>query len=93
MLQHEHASLAMFDHMVKVNHLEPVMKDHGLVLPEDLDFIKEQIAGPLDSNADEKVSSELGWFFSELCFLSQPNQEERQHVLRSLLLTFSVNCP
>ncbi|XP_008317584.1 deoxynucleoside triphosphate triphosphohydrolase SAMHD1 [Cynoglossus semilaevis] len=52
--KHEHASLAMFDHMVKVNHLEPVMKDHGLVLPEDLDFIKEQIAGPLDSNADEK---------------------------------------
>ncbi|XP_041713053.2 deoxynucleoside triphosphate triphosphohydrolase SAMHD1 [Coregonus clupeaformis] len=44
--KHEEASLAMFDHLVSVNALEQVMKDHGLVLPEDLVFIKEQIAGP-----------------------------------------------
>uniref|UniRef100_A0A674DGH0 SAM domain and HD domain 1 n=1 Tax=Salmo trutta TaxID=8032 RepID=A0A674DGH0_SALTR len=44
--KHEEASLAMFDHLVSVNALEPVMKDHGLVLPDDLVFIKEQIAGP-----------------------------------------------
>lgn len=41
----------MFDYLVNDNDLEPVMKEHGLVLPEDLDFIKEQIAGPLDTNA------------------------------------------
>uniref|UniRef100_A0A8C9SDK2 Deoxynucleoside triphosphate triphosphohydrolase SAMHD1 n=1 Tax=Scleropages formosus TaxID=113540 RepID=A0A8C9SDK2_SCLFO len=46
--KHEMASVQMFDHMVKVNSLEPVMKEHGLVLPTDLLFIKEQIAGPLD---------------------------------------------
>jgi hypothetical protein len=45
-LQHEKASIAMFDHLVSVNALKPVMMDHGLVLPDDLDFIKEQIAGP-----------------------------------------------
>lgn len=45
-LQHEEASLAMFDHLVRENALEPVMKEHGLVLPDDLVFIKEQIAGP-----------------------------------------------
>ncbi|KAK0136110.1 Deoxynucleoside triphosphate triphosphohydrolase SAMHD1 [Merluccius polli] len=47
--KHETASLAMFDYLVKDNALEPVMKEHGLVLPDDLIFIKEQIAGPLDS--------------------------------------------
>lgn len=41
----------MFDHLVKENKLEPVMKQHGLVLPEDLDFIKEQIAGPLSNGS------------------------------------------
>lgn len=38
----------MFDHLVKANNLEPVMEKCGLQLPEDLIFIKEQIAGPLD---------------------------------------------
>ncbi|KAM4610286.1 deoxynucleoside triphosphate triphosphohydrolase SAMHD1-like [Polymixia lowei] len=49
--KHETASLAMFDHLVSANGLEQVMKDYGLVFPEDLDFIKEQIGGPLDNNA------------------------------------------
>ncbi|CAF95112.1 unnamed protein product, partial [Tetraodon nigroviridis] len=49
--QHEHASLAMFDHLVQANGLEQVMEQHGLELPEDLDFIKEQIAGPLNNGA------------------------------------------
>ncbi|XP_034551820.1 deoxynucleoside triphosphate triphosphohydrolase SAMHD1 [Notolabrus celidotus] len=47
--KHETASLAMFDYLVEDNNLRPVMEQHGLVLPEDLDFIKEQIAGPLDN--------------------------------------------
>lgn len=41
----------MFDYLVEANGLRPVMEEHGLVLPEDLDFIKEQIAGPLDTIA------------------------------------------
>lgn len=49
--KHETASLSMFDYLVEVNRLSPVMEEHGLVLPEDLDFIKEQIAGPLDTTA------------------------------------------
>ncbi|XP_062314438.1 deoxynucleoside triphosphate triphosphohydrolase SAMHD1-like isoform X2 [Osmerus eperlanus] len=44
--KHEDASVAMFDHLVDKNELK--MEQHGLVLPEDLDFIKEQIAGPID---------------------------------------------
>uniref|UniRef100_A0A7N6AGW0 Deoxynucleoside triphosphate triphosphohydrolase SAMHD1 n=1 Tax=Anabas testudineus TaxID=64144 RepID=A0A7N6AGW0_ANATE len=39
--KHENASVLMFDYLVTDNNLEPVMKQHGLVLPEDLDFIKE----------------------------------------------------
>ena len=45
-LQHETASLAMFDYLVEDNDLKPVMEEYGLVLPEDLVFIKEQIGGP-----------------------------------------------
>lgn len=41
----------MFDHLVKVNHLEEVMVKYGLSLPNDLIFIKEQIAGPLPDSA------------------------------------------
>ena len=43
----------MFDYLVEHNNLNPVMEQHGLVLPEDLEFIKEQIAGPLDTNGTE----------------------------------------
>lgn len=47
--KHEMASVKMFDHLVRVNGLESVMQEHGLTLPDDLVFIKEQIAGPLES--------------------------------------------
>ncbi|XP_071398587.1 deoxynucleoside triphosphate triphosphohydrolase SAMHD1-like isoform X1 [Centroberyx affinis] len=57
--KHETASLAMFDYLVSNNGLEPVMKQHGLVLPEDLVFIKEQIDGPLDTKAS--LSQEAPW--------------------------------
>ncbi|KAL1021609.1 hypothetical protein UPYG_G00015510 [Umbra pygmaea] len=56
--KHEMGSLAMFDHLVRENSLEPVMKEHGLVLPDDLLFIKEQIAGPLDA---DHISQ--GWLY------------------------------
>ncbi|XP_046895380.1 deoxynucleoside triphosphate triphosphohydrolase SAMHD1-like isoform X2 [Hypomesus transpacificus] len=46
--KHEDASVAMFDHLVDQNELKNLMEQHGLVLPEDLDFIREQIAGPID---------------------------------------------
>ncbi|KAG7472413.1 hypothetical protein MATL_G00108560 [Megalops atlanticus] len=46
--KHEMASVQMFDHLIRVNNLEPVLQQHGLKLPDDLNFIKEQIAGPLD---------------------------------------------
>ncbi|XP_030279786.1 deoxynucleoside triphosphate triphosphohydrolase SAMHD1 [Sparus aurata] len=61
--KHEMASLAMFDYLVNDNDLKPVMEQHGLVLPEDLDFIKEQIAGPLDTNAteDQKQTGSSSW--------------------------------
>ncbi|XP_060931440.1 deoxynucleoside triphosphate triphosphohydrolase SAMHD1-like [Limanda limanda] len=49
--KHEQASLKMFDYLVEINNLKPVMEQHGLVLPEDLEFIKEQIAGPLGTKA------------------------------------------
>ncbi|TNN49463.1 Deoxynucleoside triphosphate triphosphohydrolase SAMHD1 [Liparis tanakae] len=46
--KHEKASLDMFDYLVSDNQLQPLMERSGLVLPEDLDFIKEQIGGPAD---------------------------------------------
>ncbi|XP_029108030.1 deoxynucleoside triphosphate triphosphohydrolase SAMHD1-like [Scleropages formosus] len=47
--KHEMASVEMFDHLIKANGLETVMEQHGLVLPQDLVFIKEQIGGDLDT--------------------------------------------
>lgn len=44
----------MFDHLVEENDLK--MEQHGLVLPEDLNFIKEQINGPTNSNTAKKVN-------------------------------------
>lgn len=43
----------MFDHLVKENDLQPVMKKYGLKLPEDLVFIREQIVGPSSSGAGD----------------------------------------
>ncbi|GCC30902.1 deoxynucleoside triphosphate triphosphohydrolase SAMHD1 [Chiloscyllium punctatum] len=43
---HEDASLSMFEHLIKSNGLETLLINHGLILPNDLVFIKEQIRGP-----------------------------------------------
>ncbi|KAM9121212.1 deoxynucleoside triphosphate triphosphohydrolase SAMHD1 isoform 4-T4 [Pangshura tecta] len=47
--KHETASVQMFEHLITSNGLEKVMEDYGFVLKEDMDFIKEQIGGPLDT--------------------------------------------
>lgn len=45
--------MKMFDHLVEDNKLMPVMERHGLKLPEDLVFIREQIVGPPKSDAGQ----------------------------------------
>jgi len=45
LLQHEDASVEMFDHLVKSNNLLYEFAKYSFV-DRDLDFIKEQIAGP-----------------------------------------------
>ncbi|XP_061591983.1 deoxynucleoside triphosphate triphosphohydrolase SAMHD1 [Cololabis saira] len=52
--KHETGSLGMFDYLVEDNKLKPVLEEFGLVLPQDLDFIKEQIAGPLTTPEGEE---------------------------------------
>ncbi|XP_037351402.1 deoxynucleoside triphosphate triphosphohydrolase SAMHD1 [Talpa occidentalis] len=44
--KHELGSVKMFDHLVDSNGLKDVMEHYGLVLKEDICFIKEQIEGP-----------------------------------------------
>eukprot|EP00066_Takifugu_rubripes_P030702 XP_011619968.1 PREDICTED: deoxynucleoside triphosphate triphosphohydrolase SAMHD1-like [Takifugu rubripes] len=61
--KHEKASLDMFDHLVEANNLEPVMIQHGLTLPKDLVFIKEQIAGPLSNGASQNSQSSSHWSY------------------------------
>ncbi|KAB5578926.1 hypothetical protein PHYPO_G00188100 [Pangasianodon hypophthalmus] len=51
--EHETASVKMFDHLVRVNNLKPMMEKYGLSLPTDLHFIKEQITGPQDPTASQ----------------------------------------
>ncbi|NWR76970.1 SAMH1 triphosphohydrolase, partial [Centropus unirufus] len=52
--KHETASLEMFEHLITSNKLEEVMRSYGLVLEEDMDFIKEQIGGPIEEPAGGK---------------------------------------
>uniref|UniRef100_A0A803WG05 Deoxynucleoside triphosphate triphosphohydrolase SAMHD1 n=1 Tax=Ficedula albicollis TaxID=59894 RepID=A0A803WG05_FICAL len=49
--KHETASVQMFEHLITSNKLEEVMRSYGLVLEEDMLFIKEQIGGPIDETA------------------------------------------
>ncbi|XP_034550751.1 deoxynucleoside triphosphate triphosphohydrolase SAMHD1-like [Notolabrus celidotus] len=53
--KHEQGSCDMFDHLVRSNKLEPVMKEYGLK-EKDMTFIKEMFFGPLDTkrNTDQK---------------------------------------
>ncbi|XP_077573650.1 deoxynucleoside triphosphate triphosphohydrolase SAMHD1 [Stigmatopora nigra] len=46
--KHEKASVDMFNHLLTKNNMRTLLKEHGLVLPTDLVFIEELIAGPQD---------------------------------------------
>ena len=50
-MQHEKASLEMFDHLVEVNGLETEMQRYGLDSVNDLVFIKEMLYKPLDTDS------------------------------------------
>lgn len=63
--------------MVKVNNLEGVMEEYGFSLPTDLIFIKEQIAGPLDS-------ASLGNEVQRLCRFSSPSPKQNNRCLAFL---------
>ncbi|XP_064377433.1 deoxynucleoside triphosphate triphosphohydrolase SAMHD1 isoform X3 [Dromaius novaehollandiae] len=52
--KHETASVVMFEHLITSNKLEKVMESYGLVLEEDMNFIREQIGGPIDETTCEK---------------------------------------
>ncbi|XP_043946114.1 deoxynucleoside triphosphate triphosphohydrolase SAMHD1 [Protopterus annectens] len=63
--KHEMASVKMFEHLISSNDLEEVMKDFGLKLPEDLIFIKEQIAGPIHmSDGTHSTKDNCLWPYS-----------------------------
>jgi len=53
--QHENASVKMFDHLVEVNNLQPFLERYDIT-EGDLTFVKEQIAGPVDT---EQCSSQM----------------------------------
>ncbi|XP_063321089.1 deoxynucleoside triphosphate triphosphohydrolase SAMHD1-like [Pelmatolapia mariae] len=54
--KHEDASLMIFDHLVKKNHLEEEMEQYKLKLPDDLTRVKNMIKPPQWSYEDEKKS-------------------------------------
>ncbi|XP_078411026.1 deoxynucleoside triphosphate triphosphohydrolase SAMHD1-like [Cetorhinus maximus] len=74
--KHEDASLSMFEHLIKCNGLDGVLMNHGLQLPDDLVFIKEQIKGPITeakSNSEACSTKHSEWPYKgrpkEKCFL------------------------
>lgn len=62
----------MFDHLIESNKLRPVMEYYGLNLSEDMDFIKEQIAGPIETNGGSSSVSPIihlsGCYLHEMLF-------------------------
>ncbi|EDV29078.1 uncharacterized protein TRIADDRAFT_18236, partial [Trichoplax adhaerens] len=52
--KHEAGSVAMFEHMIKTNELEPEFKKYDLC-DEDILFVKEQIFGPINQDAKLRV--------------------------------------
>ncbi|XP_065817364.1 deoxynucleoside triphosphate triphosphohydrolase SAMHD1 [Labrus bergylta] len=52
--KHEKGSCDMLDHLLKENNLEPVMEKYKLIPEEDITFIKEMIAGPLQESEGQK---------------------------------------
>ena len=74
-LQHEQASVMMFEHLVTSNRLDGEFEHYGL-METDITFIKEQIAGPLESELSSQATDwpyfgrpkeksflyEVGWY-------------------------------
>ena len=54
-IQHEGASVMMFEHLLKVNNLREELEKYGLG-ETDIVFIKEQIAGPRQSEMSSQLS-------------------------------------
>ncbi|XP_070797748.1 deoxynucleoside triphosphate triphosphohydrolase SAMHD1 [Pituophis catenifer annectens] len=52
--KHEQASVQMFEHLIDSNNLKPDMEQYGLQLDEDIHFIKEQIASPVEEERGDK---------------------------------------
>uniref|UniRef100_A0A3Q3GDJ0 HD domain-containing protein n=1 Tax=Labrus bergylta TaxID=56723 RepID=A0A3Q3GDJ0_9LABR len=52
--KHENGSCDMLDHLLKENNLEPVMEKYGLKPEDDIIFIKEMIAGPLQESKEQE---------------------------------------
>ncbi|XP_069740423.1 deoxynucleoside triphosphate triphosphohydrolase SAMHD1-like [Narcine bancroftii] len=61
--KHEDASVTMFEHLITSNVLEGVLQSYGLVLPEDLVFIKEQIRGPAPRSDGVDCSPKNSWLY------------------------------
>nr|XP_006003880.2 PREDICTED: deoxynucleoside triphosphate triphosphohydrolase SAMHD1-like [Latimeria chalumnae] len=55
--KHEDASVQMFDHLITSNGLKTSLEENGLILPEDIIFIKEQIIGPIPESGTQSPSS------------------------------------
>ncbi|XP_006003871.2 deoxynucleoside triphosphate triphosphohydrolase SAMHD1-like [Latimeria chalumnae] len=55
--KHEDASVQMFDHLITSNGLKTSLEENGLILPEDITFIKKQIAGTIPKSGTQSPSS------------------------------------
>nr|XP_020515366.1 deoxynucleoside triphosphate triphosphohydrolase SAMHD1-like [Labrus bergylta] len=52
--KHENGSCDMLDHLLKENNLKPVMEKYGLKPEDNITFIKEMIAGPLQESKERR---------------------------------------
>ncbi|XP_043382693.1 deoxynucleoside triphosphate triphosphohydrolase SAMHD1 isoform X3 [Chelonia mydas] len=85
--KHETASVQMFEHLITSNGLEKVMEDYGFVLKEDMDFIKEQIGGPLDTTPCRglEVGNLYDMFHTRNCLHRRAYQHKVGNIIETMI--------
>ncbi|XP_070600999.1 deoxynucleoside triphosphate triphosphohydrolase SAMHD1 isoform X2 [Erythrolamprus reginae] len=76
--KHEQASVQMFEYLIDSNNLKPEMIEYGLKLDEDIHFIKELIASPVEEKMGDKEAKTPGGPGSPRASSSALNQNNGQ---------------
>ncbi|XP_010638325.1 deoxynucleoside triphosphate triphosphohydrolase SAMHD1 isoform X1 [Fukomys damarensis] len=84
---HEQGSVQMFEYLVNSNGLRAIMEHYGLIPEEDICFIKEQIAGPLESPVKDfsEVGNLYDMFHTRNCLHRRAYQHKVGNIIDTMI--------